>query len=69
MKTLEKEKNKDVDLFCLRFFSSHSTSLNVATSEICLFMAWNCTTAETSKLTEEGNGGSAPAKNTTSPAS
>lgn len=32
-------------------------------------MAWNCTTVETSKLIEEGNGGSAPAKNTTSPPS
>lgn len=51
------------------FFSSHPTSLNVATSEMWLFMAWNCTMAETSKPTEEGNGGSAPAKNTTSPAS
>lgn len=63
-------KEKKLFVFLLfGFFSSHSTFLTVATSEIWLFMAWNCTTAETSKLTEEGNGGSAPAKNTTSPAS
>lgn len=63
-------KEKKLFVFLLfGFFSSHSTFLTVATSEIWLFMAWNCTTAETSKLTEEGNGGSVPAKNTTSPAS
>lgn len=56
-------------IYLVWFFSSHSTSLNVATSEIWLFMAWNCTTAETSKLTEEGNGQSAPDKNSTTPVS
>lgn len=64
-----KRKKKLFGFVLFGFFSSHSTSLTVVTSEIWLFMDWNCTTAETSKLTEEGNGGSVPAKNTTSPAS